>query len=207
MIGEPTERGIATDLNTEGRHLSHSWSVHSIASRQNEARYQLECGKHVIQPFGTVLADRENDSCTDGGSIHVCHCVRSRTKFLLISAGEQCPTLQWYEKFNTKVDVGLAISITQQHKVLLEYMAQENHTMTFAALSAKQKQAVREDAEEHYISYAFLHQSGAQHGNLKVDLWTDFTTGSNRYPKTHQQTAAPPQQVQQDSCCAQDDFI
>ena len=96
--------------------------------------------------------------------------------------------LQWYEKFNTKVDVGLAISITQQHKVLLEYMAQENHIMTFAALSAKQKQAVREDAEEHYISYAFLCQSGAQHGNLKVDLRNDFTTGSNGYPKTHQQT-------------------
>jgi hypothetical protein len=27
---------------------------------------------------------------------------------------------QWYEKFNTKVDVGLAIGVTQQHKVLLE---------------------------------------------------------------------------------------
>jgi hypothetical protein len=40
---------------------------------------------------------------------------------------------QWYEKFNTKVDVGLAIGITQQYKVLLEYVAQENHTLTFAA--------------------------------------------------------------------------
>jgi hypothetical protein len=29
---------------------------------------------------------------------------------------------QWYEKFNTKVDVGSAIGITQQHKVLLEYV-------------------------------------------------------------------------------------
>jgi hypothetical protein len=94
---------------------------------------------------------------------------------------------QWYEKFNTKVDVGSAIGITQQHKVLLEYVAQENHTLTFAALSAKQKQAVREDAEEHYISYAFLHQSGAQHSNLKVDLRNDFTASSNRYPKTRQQ--------------------
>jgi hypothetical protein len=27
----------------------------------------LEYGKHVIQPFGIVLADWENDSCTDGG--------------------------------------------------------------------------------------------------------------------------------------------
>jgi hypothetical protein len=94
---------------------------------------------------------------------------------------------QWYEKFNTKVDVGSAIGITRQHKVLLEYVAQENHTLTFAALSAKQKQAVREDAEERNISYAFLRQSGAQRGNLKVDLRNDFTTCSNQYPKTRQQ--------------------
>jgi hypothetical protein len=67
-------------------------------------------------------------------------------------------------------------------------VAHENYTLTFTALSAKQKQAVCEDAEERYISYAFLSQSGAQHGNLKVDLRNDFTTNSNRYPKTHQQT-------------------
>jgi hypothetical protein len=95
--------------------------------------------------------------------------------------------LQWYKKFNTKVDVGSAIGVTRQHKVLLEYVSQENHTLTFAALSAEQKQAVREDAEERYISYAFLRQSGAQHGNLKVDLRNNFTTGSSRYPKTRQQ--------------------
>jgi hypothetical protein len=83
------------------------------------------------------------------------------------------------QKFNTKVDVGLAIGITREHKVHLEYVAQENYTLTFAALSAEQKQALREDAEERYISYAFLRQSGAQHGNLKVDLRNDFTTGSN----------------------------
>jgi type II secretory pathway pseudopilin PulG len=72
--------------------------------------------------------------------------------------------------------------------VLLEYVAQENHTLAFTTLSAEQKQAVREDTEEQYISYAFLCQSGAQHGNLKVDLRNNFTTGSNQYPKTHQQT-------------------
>ncbi len=63
---------------------------------------------------------------------------------------------KWYEKFNTKVDVGSAIGITQQHKVLLEYVAQENHALAFTTLSAKQKQAVHEDAEESYISYTFL---------------------------------------------------
>jgi hypothetical protein len=61
---------------------------------------------------------------------------------------------QWYKKL--KVDVGSAIGVTRQHKVLLEYVAQENHTLTFAALSAEQKQSVCEDAEErtsHMPSY------------------------------------------------------
>jgi hypothetical protein len=70
---------------------------------------------------------------------------------------ETMSNLQWYEKFNTKVDVGSAIGITQQHKVLLDYVAQESNTLAFTALSAEQKQAVREDAEERYISYTFLH--------------------------------------------------
>jgi hypothetical protein len=31
---------------------------------------------------------------------------------------------QWYERFNTRVDVSEAIEKTRQHKVLLEYVAQ-----------------------------------------------------------------------------------
>ena len=78
--------------------------------------------------------------------------------------------------------------MTRQHKVLLEYVAQELHTQAFAALGVAEQQIVREDAEERYVSYAFLRQSGSQHGNLKVDLQNDFTTGDNRYPKNRQQT-------------------
>jgi hypothetical protein len=47
---------------------------------------------------------------------------------------------------------------------------------------------VRDDAKERYVSYAVLRQSGTQHGNLKVDLQNDFTTGDNHYPKNRQQT-------------------
>jgi len=70
----------------------------------------------------------------------------------------------------------------------LEYVAQELHTQAFTTLGVAEQQAVREDAEERYISYAFLRQSGTQHGTLKMDLQNDFTTGDNRYPKTRQQT-------------------
>jgi hypothetical protein len=99
---------------------------------------------------------------------------------------------QWYERFNTKVDVGEAIGVTRQHKALLEHLAQEQTVgttiVTFDSLTADQQAAVRIDAEERYISYVFLRQSGPQHGKLKVDLQNDFTTGDNHYPKTRQQT-------------------
>jgi hypothetical protein len=44
---------------------------------------------------------------------------------------------QWYEKFNTKVDDGSAIGVTRQHKVLLEYVAQENHTLKFRSIVSR----------------------------------------------------------------------
>ncbi len=37
-----------TDETQRAGILSHPWSVHSIASRQKEAGYQLEYGKHII---------------------------------------------------------------------------------------------------------------------------------------------------------------
>jgi hypothetical protein len=67
---------------------------------------------------------------------------------------------QWYERFNTKVYVSGAIGVTLQHKVLLEYVAQESCTRAFAELGAVKQKLVRDNAEERYVSHAFLHQSG-----------------------------------------------
>jgi hypothetical protein len=39
---------------------------------------------------------------------------------------------RWYERFNTNVDVGEAIGVTRQHKVLLDYVAQKLYTKSFA---------------------------------------------------------------------------
>jgi hypothetical protein len=95
---------------------------------------------------------------------------------------------QWYKRFNTKVDVSEAIGVTRQHKVILDYVAQESYTKSFEGLGVAEQNFVRDDAKELYVSYAFLRQSGIQHGILKVDLQNDFTTGDNRYPKNLQQT-------------------
>ena len=91
---------------------------------------------------------------------------------------------QCYERFNTKVDVGEAIGVTQQHKVLLGYVAQEIYTQTFSALTEAEQLVAREDAKERYLSCAFLRQSGTQHGNMKVDLQNDFTTETSDTPRT-----------------------
>jgi hypothetical protein len=94
----------------------------------------------------------------------------------------------WYERFNTKVDVSGDRGVTRQHKVLLEYVAQESYTRAFTDIGPVEQQPVRDDAEERYVSYDFLRQSGTQHGKLKLDLQNYFTTGDNRYPKNRQQT-------------------
>jgi hypothetical protein len=51
-----------------------------------------------------------------------------------------------------------------------------------------QQRDTRAKAEERYLSYVFLRQSGKQHNKLKVDLQNDFTTGDDRYPKNRQAT-------------------
>jgi hypothetical protein len=55
---------------------------------------------------------------------------------------------QWYERFNTKVDVSVGFGVTGQHKVLLEYVAQESYTRAFTDLGPVEQQLVRDDAEE-----------------------------------------------------------
>ena len=50
-----------------------------------------------------------------------------------------------------------------------------------------EKVEVRKDAEERYLTYVFLRQSGQQHSHLRQDLQDSYTTGDNRYPKTRQE--------------------
>ncbi len=77
-----------------------------------------------------------------------------------------------HERFNTKIDIGDAIGVARQHKALLEFVAQEQTVgaavATFDSLTDAVKDEVRRDAEERYVSYVFLRQSGPQHAKLKM---------------------------------------
>ena len=107
--------------------------------------------------------------------------------FYSFRQGDKMSNSQWYERFNTKIDVSTAIGVTRKHKVLLEYVSQDLHNQAYDTLTDAEKTAVEEDAEERYVSYVFLRHSRPQHGKLRNDLKDDFTTGDNRYPKTRQQ--------------------
>ena len=41
---------------------------------------------------------------------------------------------QWYDRFNTKVDIGTAIGITRQHDVLMEWTSQQLENKSFTTL-------------------------------------------------------------------------
>jgi hypothetical protein len=49
---------------------------------------------------------------------------------------------QWYERFNTKVDVSGSIGVIRQQKVWLEYVAQESYTLAFTDLGPVEQQLV-----------------------------------------------------------------
>jgi hypothetical protein len=61
---------------------------------------------------------------------------------------ESLSNTQWYERFNTKVDFGDSIGVAHQHKVLLEYVAQDLHNQAFGDLAAAEQLLVMDDAEE-----------------------------------------------------------
>ena len=46
---------------------------------------------------------------------------------------------QWYERFNTKVDVGTSIGVTRQHSVILEWTAQSTHSPYYQYITDDQK--------------------------------------------------------------------
>jgi hypothetical protein len=104
--------------------------MHPVASRQNEAGYQLEYDKLIIQPLELYRLIKKMTLVQMEDQYPFATVYDQELNFYSFWQ-ETMSNPQWYEKFNTKVDVGSAIGVTRWHKVLLEYVAQENHTLTF----------------------------------------------------------------------------
>jgi hypothetical protein len=96
--------------------------------------------------------------------------------------------MQWYELFNTRHDVARSVGVELKHKVLWEYCAQLKHSMSYDALGTTNQAAMRQAAEDQYLAYILLVNSGRQYKHLRKELQNNFTKGSNKYPENCSQT-------------------
>jgi hypothetical protein len=141
--------------------------VHPTASRQDEAGYQLAHSEHPYDPLSLYRLIEKATLAQTEDQYPFTTFYAQELPFYSFNKQDSLTNPQWYERFNTKVDVGAASIGVRQHKVLREYVAMELHHQAFATLGAAEQQAVRDDAEERYISFAFLFQSG-QHPSCQT---------------------------------------
>ncbi len=95
---------------------------------------------------------------------------------------------QYYERFNTKVDVATAVGVTREHQVLLQYETEEVYGKEerFDSLTEGEQDKIRAAAVERYLTYVFLRQSNKLNDYMKTLLQDDFTKGQNTYPADRQ---------------------
>ena len=55
---------------------------------------------------------------------------------------------QFYECSNTKVDVSNSIRVTRHRKIVLEYVAQDTHSLDFDSYTEEQQESMRIDTKE-----------------------------------------------------------
>ena len=102
---------------------------------------------------------------------------------------ETMTNAQWYERFNTRVDVANAIGVSFLHPALLTYQAGQDHDGSeYDALTDAEKETIKTKVTERFLGYIMLRQSSKKHNELKSDLQNGFTTGDNKYPDNRQQT-------------------
>jgi hypothetical protein len=95
---------------------------------------------------------------------------------------------QWYKHFNMQHDVARSVGVELGHKVLWEYCTQSKHSMSYDALGTTNQAAMHQAAEDQYLAYILLVNSGVQHEHLRKELQNNFTKSSNKYPENCSQT-------------------
>ena len=75
------------------------------------------------------------------------------------------------------MDVGNTIRFTRQHEVLLKWASQQVHNKEYYSLQDAEKETIREESEERYLSYIFLKKIATAGDKLSTNLSDNYTTG------------------------------
>jgi hypothetical protein len=94
---------------------------------------------------------------------------------------------EWYDCFNTKVEVAESVDVSFDFKKIWEYCALEAHKAAYTLLKSDKQEAVRVSARERFLLYALIKTSNSKHDKIKDDLLDDYTKGSDNYPQTRSQ--------------------
>ena len=107
-------------------------------------------------------------------------------KVLVCFHQHELSNAQYYEKFNTRVDVAKAVGVTRTHKGAVSHTAKLLHKKEFEDLTNDEKVAVKDEAEERYYAYVMLQNSSSVHAKLKNGLIDDYAKGQDHFPKNRQ---------------------
>ncbi len=98
------------------------------------------------------------------------------------------PNTEWYERFNTKVEVAELVGCVFGHDKILDYCAELEFKAPYQGLSTTEQTVVETQARERFMAYGLLKTNSNSHDKIKSDLMDDFMKGSDNYPTTPQQT-------------------
>ncbi len=83
---------------------------------------------------------------------------------------------EWYDRFNTKVEVAESVGVSFDFETIWEYCVLEAHKAAYTLLKPDEQEAVRVSAWERFLSYALIKTSNFKHDKIKDDLLDDYTT-------------------------------
>ncbi len=95
---------------------------------------------------------------------------------------------EWYERFNTKVEVAESVGCVFANDKTLTYCLELEYKLPYSQLTNANKIVVTNLARDRFIAYGMLKMSSNAHGKIKSDLSDDFTKGSDNYATTPQQS-------------------
>jgi hypothetical protein len=90
---------------------------------------------------------------------------------------------EWYDWFNTKVEVTKSVGVSFDFEKIWEYCALEVRKAAYTLLQPDEQEAVRVSARERFLLYALIKTSYSKHDKIKDDLLDDYTKSSDNYPQ------------------------
>ena len=94
---------------------------------------------------------------------------------------------QWVERMRTRWEIAKSVGVERFCTVWVDYCARKKFADDYDNLTVDQQSQIRDEAEERYIAYLIVLNSGTQHEHLRMSLQEDFAKKVDNYPKTIQE--------------------